>query len=172
MASRLEAATKQYRVPLLMSEAFFTGLSGHVQSTCRRVDRVMFKGSTDPIQIYHVPGASDWSNNPVSNHSELVAMTSWDEDTENDYRAYRALFQEESSANAATKKLQEKHRLALLFVKFDIFHRTNRHINVDQVKQLIRSDLAKESNCALPALFSALLQKDTPNASTRVMTIK
>ena len=86
MASRLEAATKQYRVPLLMSEAFFTGLSGHVQSTCRRVDRVIFKGSTDPIQIYHVPGASDWSNNPVSNHSELVAMTSWDEDTENDYR--------------------------------------------------------------------------------------
>ena len=86
IASRLEAATKQYRVPLLMSEAFFTGLSGQVQSSCRRVDRVTFKGSTDPMQIYHVPGASDWSNNPVSNHSELLAMTSWDEEAENDYR--------------------------------------------------------------------------------------
>ncbi|KAL7495107.1 hypothetical protein ACHAWT_003622 [Skeletonema menzelii] len=91
IASRLEAATKQYRVPLLMSEAFFTGLSGHVQSTCRRVDRVMFKGSTDPIQLYHVPGASDWSNDPVSNHNELVAITAWDEDT---YEQYRGLIRD------------------------------------------------------------------------------
>lgn len=86
IASRLEAATKQYRVPLLMSEAFFTGLSGHTQATCRRVDRVIFKGSTDPMQIYHqdVEPLSNLTT-PSSNHADLVAMTSWDEDTENDY---------------------------------------------------------------------------------------
>jgi class 3 adenylate cyclase len=87
IASRLEAATKQYRVPLLMSEAFFTGLSGANQATCRRVDRVIFKGSTDPMQIYHqdVEPLSNLTT-PSSNHINLVAMTSWDEDTENDYR--------------------------------------------------------------------------------------
>lgn len=52
LASRLETATKHYHVPLLMSEAFVTGLTGTMQSTCRRCDRVTFKGSNEPMTIY------------------------------------------------------------------------------------------------------------------------
>lgn len=54
LASRLESATKKYNIPLLMSEAFFGGLSGLVQSTCRRCDRVIFKGETDPMVLFAV----------------------------------------------------------------------------------------------------------------------
>mmetsp|Transcript_39068 Transcript_39068/g.47004 ORF Transcript_39068/g.47004 Transcript_39068/m.47004 type:complete len:1389 (-) Transcript_39068:157-4323(-) len=53
LASRLEAATKKYHVPLLMSQAFVSGLTGTTQSTCRRVDSVTFKGSNDPMHIFH-----------------------------------------------------------------------------------------------------------------------
>ena len=53
LASRLEAATKQFRVPLLMSEAFVKGLTGSTQSNCRRVDSVTFKGSSEPMHIFH-----------------------------------------------------------------------------------------------------------------------
>lgn len=35
-----------------MSDAFVSGLTGSVQSTCRRVDRVVFKGSHDPMCIF------------------------------------------------------------------------------------------------------------------------
>ena len=53
LASRLEAATKQFNVPLLMSEAFAKGLTGSTQSNCRRVDSVIFKGSSEPMHIFH-----------------------------------------------------------------------------------------------------------------------
>lgn len=53
LASRLEAATKQYEVPLLMSEAFVNGLRGNTQNKCRRVDSVTFKGSNEPMKIFH-----------------------------------------------------------------------------------------------------------------------
>lgn len=53
LASRLEAATKQFRVPLLMSEDFVKGLTGTTQSNCGRVDSVTFKGSNEPMCIFH-----------------------------------------------------------------------------------------------------------------------
>lgn len=45
MASRLEAATKQYGVPLLVSGAFYSVLTKEVQELCREIDRVTVKGS-------------------------------------------------------------------------------------------------------------------------------
>jgi len=53
LASRLEAATKQFKVPLLMSEDFVRGLTGNAQNSCRRVDSVTFKGSNEPMKIFH-----------------------------------------------------------------------------------------------------------------------
>ncbi|KAL7553381.1 hypothetical protein ACHAWF_017532 [Thalassiosira exigua] len=87
MASRLEAATKQYRVPLLMSEAFFGGLSGAVQSTCRRCDKVIFKGSTEPMVVYHqdLEPLAMLQSQP-QNHTALLDATSWDDQTESKYR--------------------------------------------------------------------------------------
>lgn len=52
MASRLEAATKQYGVDLLISEDVFRLLSASTQALCRQVDRITVKGSTKPISIY------------------------------------------------------------------------------------------------------------------------
>ena len=86
LASRLESATKKYDVPLLMSEAFFGGLSGSIQSTCRRCDKVSFKGSTDPMVIYHqdIEPLEALKVRP-QNYEELLTITSWDKETENEY---------------------------------------------------------------------------------------
>ena len=86
LTSRLEAATKKYYVPLLMSDAFFGGLSGYIQSTCRRCDKVSFKGSTDPMVIYHqdVEPLSKLQSPPL-NYEDLLKTTSLSEDVENEY---------------------------------------------------------------------------------------
>jgi len=52
MASRLEAATKQYGVPLLLSRDFVDCLSPAVRSRVRQVDCVTVKGSTQPVGLF------------------------------------------------------------------------------------------------------------------------
>jgi class 3 adenylate cyclase len=54
MASRLEEATKQFGISILISEQFYTLLSPAYKAKCRRVDRVMFKGSSQPMSIYTI----------------------------------------------------------------------------------------------------------------------
>jgi hypothetical protein len=78
LASRLEAATKQYDIPLLMSDVFVSGLTGSVQSTCRRVDRVVFKGCIEPMTIFHqdMEPLSTLQEKP-KNYSDLILATSW-----------------------------------------------------------------------------------------------
>lgn len=52
MAARLEAATKQYNVPILLSEDFVTMLSPEVRRRVRQIDCVTVKGSRQPIGLY------------------------------------------------------------------------------------------------------------------------
>ena len=52
MAARLETASRQYGVPLLVSQAFHELLSTHTQKYLRRLDIVTVKGSETPIEIY------------------------------------------------------------------------------------------------------------------------
>lgn len=52
MASRLEAATKQYATAILLSDSIFSLLSASVQSLCRQIDRVTVKGSQQPVSLY------------------------------------------------------------------------------------------------------------------------
>ncbi len=52
MASRLEAATKQYGVKLLFSHLFYKLLSPAAQNMCRKLDCVTVKGSAIPIELY------------------------------------------------------------------------------------------------------------------------
>ena len=86
LASRLEAATKQYHVPLLMSEQFVSGLTGSVLSMCRRVDSVTFKGSSEPMKIYlyDAEAFDDPSKEKPENYAELLAATSWKDEAELD----------------------------------------------------------------------------------------
>ena len=51
IASRLEAATKQYGVPMLLSEHFARLLSPAVRAQCRTLDRVTLKGSVQPLGL-------------------------------------------------------------------------------------------------------------------------
>ncbi|GIL51039.1 hypothetical protein Vafri_7149 [Volvox africanus] len=52
MAARLEAATKQFGVPLLLSEDFVECLSNDVRSKVRQIDCVTVKGSTQPMGLF------------------------------------------------------------------------------------------------------------------------
>lgn len=61
MSARLEAATKQYGVPLLISGTLYSILSPAAQKYCRLIDCVTVKGSALPMELYtfdvvsHVP---------------------------------------------------------------------------------------------------------------------
>jgi hypothetical protein len=52
MAARLETASRQYGVPLLVSQDFYELLSPFVQKLMRRLDVVTVKGSETPIEVY------------------------------------------------------------------------------------------------------------------------
>ena len=54
MASRLQAATKQYGVFILVSHLLYHVFTPEVQQICREIDRITVKGSNQPIRIYTV----------------------------------------------------------------------------------------------------------------------
>ena len=54
MASRLEAATRQYDVHLLLSEDLHTMLTPSLKKICRNIDRVTVKGSAKPIRLFTI----------------------------------------------------------------------------------------------------------------------
>lgn len=54
MAARLEGATRQYGVSLLISGELFNLLSEDVKKICRLIDIVTLKGSIEPIKLYTV----------------------------------------------------------------------------------------------------------------------
>lgn len=63
MASRLEAATKQFGVPILISEVIFHACGEAVQGYLRKIDVVMVKGSEQPIGLFTFDG--DFERLPV-----------------------------------------------------------------------------------------------------------
>jgi class 3 adenylate cyclase len=54
ISSRLEAATKHYGVPLLISHPVYNCLSNRTKAYCRQIDRVTLKGSEEPIGLYTI----------------------------------------------------------------------------------------------------------------------
>ena len=54
MAARLETATKQYGVAILMSADFTALLSPRMRARCRQIDTVMVKGSSQPMGIWTI----------------------------------------------------------------------------------------------------------------------
>lgn len=54
MASRLEAATKQFGLDLLISESLYELLTPGLQAYCRNIDRVTVKGSNKPLRLFTV----------------------------------------------------------------------------------------------------------------------
>ena len=70
LASRLEAATKQYGVPILISEQIHKYFSPRFQTIARKIDCVTLKGSKEPIGLYTIDLNID--NLPVSKNKELM----------------------------------------------------------------------------------------------------
>jgi len=54
MASRLEAATKQYGVPILVSGALYDIFTDNIKMLCREIDTVTVKGSIQPVRLFTV----------------------------------------------------------------------------------------------------------------------
>ena len=54
LASRLEAATKQYGVPFLFSGELYSILSPDLRSISTEIDTVTVKGSSTPMRLYTV----------------------------------------------------------------------------------------------------------------------
>jgi len=52
MASRFEAATKQYGVPLLFSGDLYDLFSVTTKKKCRHIDTITVKGSIKPVRVY------------------------------------------------------------------------------------------------------------------------
>merc|ERR1712139_33785 len=59
MASRLEAATKQFGVSILMSHSHIGLCNSNVAELCRLIDRVTVKGSKQPMRLYTIDIAYD-----------------------------------------------------------------------------------------------------------------
>jgi len=68
MAARLEAATGQFDVPMLLSEWFVGELSPGARALCRKIDRVTVKGSAIPMDLW----TYDMGTYPVSGLLPLV----------------------------------------------------------------------------------------------------
>lgn len=54
IASRLEAATTQYGVHILVSEALHSLMTHDVAILCREIDRVTVKGSIHPLRLFTI----------------------------------------------------------------------------------------------------------------------
>lgn len=54
MASRLEAATKQFGVHILISEDLYEMITPSLKKFCRNIDRVTVKGSAKPLRLYTI----------------------------------------------------------------------------------------------------------------------
>ena len=66
IAARLEAATKQYGVSMLISEDFYNQLNDTTKMKCRPLDRVTLKGSAVPMNLYTYDTMGNQSNLPVN----------------------------------------------------------------------------------------------------------
>ena len=72
MASRLEAATKQYGVLLLVSGDLYNCFSKRVKEKCREIDCVTVKGSINPIKLYTVDVDIDKVEKEKKNKRESI----------------------------------------------------------------------------------------------------
>lgn len=63
IAARLEAATRQYGVTILISGTVYEFLSNTLKSICREIDRVTVKGSINAIRLFTIDVNIDYPEN-------------------------------------------------------------------------------------------------------------
>ena len=60
LAARIQSATKFFGVPLLMSGNLVKHFCKETQDYCRQLDRVLLKGSREPIDLYTLDTVTDF----------------------------------------------------------------------------------------------------------------
>jgi len=60
LTARLCSATRQYRVPLILSGPFYRLLDPRIQRRCRHIDQVTLKGSSQPLDLYAFDICTNW----------------------------------------------------------------------------------------------------------------
>ena len=71
LSARLEAATKQFDVPILISERFVNACGTRVANKCRQIDRVVVKGSEEPMGVFTFDVAHDAAPAPDATEDPL-----------------------------------------------------------------------------------------------------
>ena len=81
MAARLETATRQYGVDILMSHHFCQHLTDYTRGKCRKVDCVAVKGSTEPMTMmtYEAGDHSEAKISRAHHYYDLYIGGQWDE---------------------------------------------------------------------------------------------
>ncbi len=82
MASRLEAATKQFGVNLLISESLHDLMTPGLQSYCRNIDRVTVKGSNKPLKFYTIDMNLDNITSPADKILKYPKIIDYQPDVE------------------------------------------------------------------------------------------
>ena len=98
MASRLEAATKQYGVPLLISGALYEKCSKPVKELMRHIDKVTVKGSKLPMDFYTID--CDISKLPECTPKQLTKAEIRKRRQNSKKEIYRKIIEEEGKASA------------------------------------------------------------------------
>ncbi len=80
MASRLEAATKQFGVNFLISESLYDVLTPGLQNYCRNIDRVTVKGSNKPLKLYTIDMNLDMITPPADKVSKYPNIPDYQPD--------------------------------------------------------------------------------------------
>eukprot|EP00921_Rhytidocystis_pertsovi_P005489 GHVQ01009452.1.p1 GENE.GHVQ01009452.1~~GHVQ01009452.1.p1 ORF type:complete len:1149 (-),score=136.56 GHVQ01009452.1:121-3567(-) len=121
MSSRLEAATKQFGVPILLSGALVNILSTNIQDEVRQIDCVTVKGSNEPMDLYTVDVLPD--NVPVDNRQKEPAPTGGKNERTNAMQALKML---------TAKKMKRAFKKQLWNPDFDMssFFRTDPDIRL------------------------------------------
>ena len=90
LSARLEAATKQFDVPLLISEEFVRICGERVRAQCRQIDRVTVKGSIEPMGIFTYDTCIEAVPEPAADSDPTISP----EDESNSFMHYEDEFTE------------------------------------------------------------------------------
>lgn len=102
ISSRLEAATMQYGVPLLISHYIVNILSQKTRNYCRKIDRVTLKGSEEPIELYTIDLRTKFQ--PTSRNARFSSLLNVPVQNK---QVYNSLVLQLSPAELKLKYLQE-----------------------------------------------------------------
>ncbi|KAG8460085.1 hypothetical protein KFE25_014230 [Diacronema lutheri] len=129
LASRLEAATKQYGVRILLSEQVVSVMSAKCKACLRKVDRVTVKGSARPLTLYTLDIAEDEDNQLVAAELDPTVLPSDEEAAEREDELQRQIstlheIEDESELVAQDQLEAEKDALQELDQETQMFRRT------------------------------------------------